>query len=120
MTLGAAGGPARSGSQGQAQLLGPVAPSFQDMNEAFVYPNPLHDDFVTVRFFSNLAGQARFELYTLEGQEVASENFDVQGSVVHEHRFDCSMARSGIYLCRLVHPGPSGSVIRTMTLAVER
>lgn len=118
--LGTSGGSDRSGSQGQARLLGPVAPSFDDMREAFVYPNPVHDDVVTVRFFSNQAGQARFELYTLEGEQVTSETFAVQGGMVHEHRFDCSMARSGIYLCRLVHPGPSGTEIRTMTLAVER
>ena len=87
---------------------------------AFVYPNPLHDQFVTVRFYSGAAGQARFELYNLQGEEVSTESFTVLADRVIEHRFDCSMARSGIYLGRLVYPGASGTVIKTLTLAVER
>ena len=87
---------------------------------AYTYPNPLREQYVTIRFFSPVAGLARFELYNLEGEEVASETFTVSGGAVVEHQFDCSRARSGIYLGRLVHPDASGQKIRTMTLAVER
>ena len=110
----------RSGSEGVAQDLGSVGPADHEKALAFLYPNPLRDQNVTVRFFSEQAGPARFELYTLEGEEVSNEEFLVQGGQVVEHQFDCSMARSGIYLGRLVYPGVSGTQIRTMTLAVER
>lgn len=117
---GPAGGIARTGAEGIPRDLGATAPAAAEQDLAYVYPNPLHDQFVTVRFYSGGSGQARFELYNLEGEAVSSESFPVQGDRVIEHRFDCSMARSGIYLGRLVYPGASGTEIKTMTLAVER
>jgi M6 family metalloprotease-like protein len=117
---GPAGGAMRAGSEGTAQDLGAVAPAAREKNQAYLYPNPASDGEVTVRFYSGGSGQARFELYNLEGEKVSSETFSVDGGQVVEHRFDCSMASSGVYLGRLVYPGSSGNEIRTMTLAVER
>jgi hypothetical protein len=117
---GPAGGALRAGSEGTPQDLGSVAPAARERDKAYLYPNPASEGEVTVRFFSGGSGQARFELYNLEGEQVSSETFSVDGGQVVEHRFDCSMASSGVYLGRLVYPGTSGNEIRTMTLAVER
>ena len=118
--FGPLGGVLRAGPEGEPHHLGPGAPAAREEDLAFAYPNPLRDRFLTIRFYSRGPGEARFEIYNLEGEKVAGESFPVQGDMVIEHRFDCSMASSGVYIGRLLYPGVSGSEIRTMTLAVER
>ena len=118
--FGPAGGSRRGGPVGLPQDLGSAGPAALEQTQAYLYPNPLHGASVTVRFYSPVSGQARFELYTLEGEQVSGSSFAVEAGQVNEHLCDCSRAASGIYLGRLVYPGASGNVTKTMTLAVER
>jgi M6 family metalloprotease-like protein len=118
--FGPAGGVARGGPEGELRHLGPGAPASAEEEMAYLYPNPLRDQLVTLRFFSGHGGQASFELYNLEGELVTRQTFAVPADLVVEQTVDCSMASSGVYFGRLVQPGASGTQIRTMTLAVER
>jgi M6 family metalloprotease-like protein len=118
--FGTAGGALRAGAEGEPQDLGQVAPAAAEQDLAYLFPNPLRDRYVTLRFHAGQAGQALFELYNLQGERVSSETFPVAGGVVVEQQIDCSGTSSGIYLGRLVYPGASGNIMKTMTLAVER
>ena len=117
---GPSGGALRAGYEGLPQDLGQAGPAAEERDLAILYPNPLRDQYVTVRFHAGAAGQATFELYNLEGERVAGSKFTVEAGAVNEHELDFGSASSGVYLGRLIYPGASGKVIRTMTLAVER
>ncbi|PID80508.1 hypothetical protein CSB20_07160 [bacterium DOLZORAL124_64_63] len=118
--LGTAGGPLRLGPSGEARALGAEAPLAAEMGRALLYPNPIHDTNLTVRFYAPAAGEARFHLYNLEGQEISQARFPTTAGAVNEHQMDVSGLVSGMYLARLIYPGTHGQETRTLTLAVER
>ena len=118
--LGAGGGPARSGPVGTPQAVQIEGMESAEEAGTWFYPNPLRDDTVTLRFFGQTAGQARFTLHNLEGEEVARTDFEVQAGVANEVRIPLPQIASGMYIGRLVAPTPGGHEIQTLTLAVER
>lgn len=118
--LGAGGGPARSGPVGQAQTIHIEGLAAAEDAGTWFYPNPLRDDTVTLRFYGQAAGTARFTLHNLEGEEVASEELAVSAGLVNELRIPLPRIASGMYIGRLVAPTPGGHEIKTLTLAVER
>jgi M6 family metalloprotease-like protein len=118
--LGLGGGSLRNGPVGAAQDIEIAGLAEADESNVFFYPNPLHDDMVTIRFFGEASGEAGFYLYTLEGEEIVRSTFPVDGGVINEHREDLAGVVSGMYLGRLVYPTESGYETKTLTLAVER
>ena len=117
---GPRGGSRRGGVEGLGQDLGQLAPLAAEMNRVVTYPNPVTDEQVTLRFYSETAGTARFELYNLEGELVSREDFSVDAGALVEHQFHCGQAVSGMYLGRLIQPAAGGNKIQTITLAVEK
>ncbi len=118
--LGPLGGSTRSGSVGLPRDFGDRSPLAAEMDRVIMYPNPVHESDVTVRFYAYEQGQARFVLYNLQGEEVKRAEFATVADAINENRLDISGLASGLYLGRLVFPGASGSETKTMTLAVER
>lgn len=118
--VGPMGGATRGGSVGDPRNLGPLSPLTAEMEKVIMYPNPVHENDVTVRFYGHAAGTARFVLYNLQGEEVKRMEFYTNAGSINENRMDVSGLASGLYLGRLVYPGPDGTETKTMTLAVER
>jgi M6 family metalloprotease-like protein len=118
--FGPLGGSRRSGVEGFATDLGEQAPLAAEMGKVITYPNPVSGDLFTLRFFSEVSGTARFELYNLEGELVSAQDFSVPSGRLFETEFNCSMAVSGVYMGRLLQPSANGTKIQTITLAVER
>jgi len=118
--LGPMGGATRSGSMGEARNLGTLSPMTEEMKRVIMYPNPVHENDVTIRFYAHAAGNARFVLYNLQGEEVKRAEFETTSGIINENRMDVSALASGLYLGRLVFPGANGTETKTMTLAVER
>ena len=118
--LGAAGGPDRAGTAGTARDLGGIAPAAAQVDRAVLYPNPLGDSPLTVRFFSADDHPARFWVHNLEGEVVLETNLSALAGEVNERTVDLSQLASGLYVCRLQYSTTAGRVMRTMTLAVER
>ena len=118
--LGPMGGSTRSGSMGEARNLGVKSPLTAEMQRVIMYPNPVHENDVTVRFYAYNDEGARFILYNLQGEEVKRAEFITTAGSINENRMDVSGLVSGLYLGRLVYPGANGTETKTMTLAVER
>ncbi len=118
--LGTMGGASRSGSVGEARNLGSLSPLTEEMQRVIMYPNPVHESDVTVRFYAYEEGNVRFVLYNLQGEEVKRSEFAAVAGSINENRMDISGLASGLYLGRLVYPGANGTETKTMTLAVER
>ncbi len=118
--LGAMGGPTRSGSMGLARDLGDLSPLAEEKHRVIMYPNPVHESDVNIRFYAHAVGDARFILYNLQGEEVKRSEFKTIAGSINENRMDVSGLASGLYLGRLVYPGANGTETKTMTLAVER
>lgn len=117
---GPMGGSTRSGSVGEARNLDTLSPLAEEKQKVIMYPNPVNEDHVTIRFFAHAEGKARFILYNLQGEEVKRSEFETTTGVINENRMDVSGLVSGLYLGRLVYPGSDGTETKTMTLAVER
>jgi len=118
--LGPGGGVGRTGATGAARALGAVAPVSAEMDQVYLYPNPLSGDDVTIRFFSEGSRDARLAVYNLEGEIVASWQAAVTAQAVNEIVMSLPDVASGLYLARLEFEGTGGREIRTLTLAVER
>ena len=118
--LGPLGGSTRSGSVGYPRDLEASSPVAAEMDRVIMYPNPVHESDVTVRFYAHEAGDALFVLYNLQGEEVQRVNFVTVADSVNEKRMDVAGLASGLYLGRLVFPGANGTETKTITLAVER
>jgi len=117
---GPMGDATRGGSVGTARDLGDLSPMTEEMARVIMYPNPVHENDVTIRFYAHAEGKARLILYTLQGEEVKRTEFDTVINSMNENRMDVSGLVSGLYLGRLVYPGANGTETKTMTLAVER
>jgi len=117
---GPVGGSYRRGSEGLAKNLGPAAPVAVEMDRVLLYPNPVVDDRVTVRFYSNGSSAARLSIYNLEGEEVARADIPVTAGAVNEFLLPLPGVASGLYLARLEYDAGDGVAIRTLTLAVEK
>lgn len=118
--LGHLGGITRLGPVGAPQTLGVDAPFAAELDRALLYPNPVHDTDLTVRFYAHGEAEASFYLYNLEGEEISRTTFETTANVVNEHRVEVSNLVSGMYLARLIYPAADGLETRTLTLAVER
>ena len=118
--MGPMGGSTRSGSVGTARNLGVLSPLSEEMKRVIMYPNPVHESDVTIRFYAYTAGRAQFILYNLQGEEVKRMDIETTAGSINEDRMDISGLASGLYLGRLLYPGASGTETKTMTLAVER
>jgi len=118
--LGSSGGPDRRGTSGIAASLGAIAPMATELDQVLLYPNPLHDDLLTVRFVPQGNRPAKFGVFNLEGEIVVQKEFPVTDNVVNEYSVDLSQVASGLYVCRLVFEGANGNESKVMTLAVER
>ncbi len=118
--LGPLGGISRSGSIGDPRDFETTSPVTVEMDRVILYPNPVHESDVTVRFYAYKEGNARFILYNLQGEEVKRVEIPTIAKAINEYRLDVSGIASGLYLGRLVYPGATGTETKTMTLAVER
>jgi len=118
--LGAGGGAARKGPDGTPTSLGAQAPAADQIDRAVLYPNPLGDSPLTVRFSSADQTPADFWVHNLEGEIVFHVAIEADADVVNEHQVDLPNLASGLYVCRLQFSSSSGRTLRTMTLAVER
>ncbi len=118
--LGKGGGPFRRGPAGDATSLGSVAPIVAELDQILLYPNPLHDDILTVRFAPQGGQPAKFGVFNLQGELVIQQEFSVTGGVINEHSLDLTGISSGLYVCRLMFEGANGNETKVMTLAVER
>jgi M6 family metalloprotease-like protein len=118
--LGTMGGVGRTGSVGESKHLESLSPLNVEMDRVIMYPNPVHESDMTVRFYAHAQGQASFTLYNLQGEEVLKSDFATTADSINEDRLDVSGLVSGLYLGRLIYPGKNGTQTKTMTLAVER
>lgn len=118
--LGDGGGAARVGPHGTPAALGSLAPASDQIDTAVLYPNPLGDSPLTVRFYSADQAPAEFWVHNLEGEIVFHTAIATDADVVNEHQVDLPNLASGLYVCRLQFSSSSGRTVRTMTLAVER
>ncbi|MCB1182882.1 PIG-L family deacetylase [bacterium] len=103
-----------------ARGLGAAAPIAAEREQVYLYPNPLRGDDVKIRFYSTGTEPARFALFNLEGELVASRETDVTADAVNEAVLTLPDLASGLYVARLEFVGPRGREIRTLTLAVEK
>jgi len=117
---GTAGGGLRRGPVGAARNLGAAGPLAAEYDQAIVYPNPLREDDLTVRFYSAGAADARFVVHDLEGEVVARATIPVTSGAVNEYRMALAGLAGGMYVCLLQWDAPGGRRTRTMTLAVEK
>ncbi len=118
--LGPRGSPARLGPGGTPADLGAGAPAAKDADTALLYPNPLGQVPLTVRFYSGDARPARFRIHNLEGEVVYAAEIPAVPGTINEKAVDLPDLASGLYVCRLEFSGTGGRISRTMTLAVER
>jgi hypothetical protein len=118
--LGAGGGPRRSGPVGAPADLGPAAPLAASAANPVYYPNPVHDDWFTVRFYSHTDRPAQLAVYNLEGEEVVRTEIPAVAQQLNEHTLTVTGLASGLYLCRLQRETTSGLETTVTTLAVER
>ncbi len=118
--MGPMGGSTRSGGEGPPRDLGVLSPLSEEMKRVIMYPNPVHERDVTIRFYAYAAARAQFILYNLQGEEVKRMDFETTAGSINEDRMDVSGLASGLYLGRLIYPGANGTETKTMTLAVER
>ncbi len=117
---GAAGGVLRRGAEGIAQDLGDRSSAAVDRDAVVIYPNPLQDETLTVRYHAAAAGTTRLAVYNLEGEVVATAEYQAGADMQNEHSLSLPGVASGLYLVRLQYPGAGGAETRTLTLAVER
>jgi hypothetical protein len=115
----AGGGFARSGPVGEVTDLGSASPLAAVAERPLVYPNPLRDDRLTVRFFSAGGAPAEFVLYNLEGEQVAEQSVETVAGQINEHVITLPGLASGLYVCRLIHDASGSRETTTFTLAVE-
>ncbi|MCP4573124.1 MAG: hypothetical protein GY838_12275 [bacterium] len=117
---GTGGDARRRGSVGLARDLGNVGTVSAEYDRAIVYPNPLREDDLVVRFYSAGTRDARFAVHNLEGEVVVRATIPVTVDAVNEHRLSLAGLASGLYVCTLQWDAPGGRETRTMTLAVEK
>ncbi len=118
--LGTMGSSERLGAFGEAQNLDSIAPISAEMKKVTLYPNPVHESDLTVRYYAYSEGTALIVLYNLQGEEITRGEFATTAQAINENQLDVSGLVSGLYLGRLVFPGENGTETKTMTLAVER
>ncbi len=118
--LGARGGVGRNGPVGTAASLGVEAPVAFETDKAVLYPNPLGDAPLTVRFFSQDTRPARFWVHNLDGEIVYKTEIPSLAKTINEQAVALPQLVSGLYVCRLEFSSTAGRTMRTMTLAVER
>jgi hypothetical protein len=118
--LAAAGNFARTGPRGEAADLEQAAPLAAFAAQPIVYPNPLREDDLTLRFYSAGGATAEFALYNLEGEEVVRESVAAVAGEINEFTLNLPGLASGLYLCRLIHDAGGSRETTIITLAVER
>lgn len=118
--LGTAGGARRAGPEGTATPLAAPAAWHQDLDSLVLYPNPLHGDDLTVRFYSHGDHDARLVIFNLEGEIVINQVISVAPGQINEHHVVLSGLASGMYVCQLERQTTSGLQRDATSLAVER
>jgi hypothetical protein len=118
--LGLNGGSRRQGPAGPAVSLVAPAAWRQDIDSVVLYPNPLHGDALTVRFYSHGDHDARLVIFNLEGEIVINQTIPVLPGQVNEHRVTLPTLASGLYVCQLERQTTQGMQHQATSLAVER
>ncbi len=118
--LGTGGSSARLGPAGTAAPLDAPAAWRQDIDSLVLYPNPLHDDDLNVRFYSHGGHDARLVIYNLEGEIVVEQTISVVAGQINEHRVPLVSLASGLYICQLERETTVGLQRDQTSLAIER
>jgi len=114
---------ARTGRVSQSGPLVTGASTF-DAESFIIYPNPVTSTVVHARVTTNAAASVRLSIYTLEGLEATTREFDVNPNGLVDTPFDeaidVSNLKSGIYFLRLEIQGSVGSGAVYKPFAIRR
>ncbi len=117
--LGRYGDGRRLGAAGIAREVQGPARRESEADPVVLYPNPVHDRELRVRFRAEGSGAASLAIYDLAGELVLQRDLPVA-----EGLNDLPLAlpdlASGLYLCRLVRRAGGGTETTVRTLAVVR
>jgi hypothetical protein len=111
---------------GRVSLSGPLATATStfDAESFMIYPNPVTSTVVHARVTTNAAASVRLSIYTLEGLEATTRDFDVNPNGLVDTPFDeaidVSNLKSGIYFLRLEIQGSAGSGAVYKPFAIRR
>lgn len=114
---------ARTGRVIQSGPLATDASTF-DAESFIIYPNPVTSTVVHARVTTHAAASVRLSIYTLEGLEATTREFDVNPNGLVDTPFDeaidVSNLKSGVYLMRLEIQGSGGSGAVYKPFAIRR
>jgi len=116
---GRGGGARRTGPVGAARAVAGDGPQEKAAEGIVLYPNPLRDRNLGVRFFSATDRTAELVVYTLQGEPVLQARFGPQAGRVNEFSVDLDVA-SGLYVVRLTReraPGDLATEVKTLAVA---
>jgi hypothetical protein len=101
-----------------------VSASTFDEGSFIIYPNPVKEGVVHARVTTNTSARVRVSIYTLEGIQAATRQFDVNPNGLigtpFDEALDVSNLKSGVYLMRLDIDGPGGGGAVYKPFAIRR
>jgi M6 family metalloprotease-like protein len=114
---------ARTGRVSLTSALVTIARTF-DEESFIIYPNPVKESVVHARVTTHTQAHVRVSIYTLEGLNATTHEFDVNPSGVTDTPFDeaidVSRLKSGVYFMRLEIEGLGGSGAVYKPFAIRR
>jgi hypothetical protein len=97
-----------------------VAPWRQDVQPIVYYPNPLTEENLTVRFYSETDRPAQLVIYNVEGEVVSRHTIQTSARQVNEELISLPQLASGVYICQLERETDRGVERSVSSLAVAR